>query len=450
MSYTLIPPLLIANAAEQLEGFVLHLLVQLAAIIIAAQIGGWLFGRMGQPPVVGEILAGLILGPSCLGAIFPETLATLFPPEDDRQLRVLGQIGLVLLMFDVGLQFDFRHMQNIQKTAANVAIAGIVLPFSLGIALAWVMHPSVAENVDRLPFCLFVATALSITAIPILGRMMMDLGLESTPVGVLTISAAAVDDAIGWIVLAVVSGLVTGGFSLSETSFQLVALIALVVATVLVVRPLATRYSPQLRWTDSRRFAGLTAGLLLGVFAFAILTNLIGVFSVFGPFVLGACLSHRPEIQAFVRQHVSAFVSALFLPVFFTFTGLRTDIGQFSSELWVWFIAIFFVACFGKIIGCGLAARWGGISWRESVAIAVMMNTRALMGLIAINVGRDLGAIPDSVFSILVLVAIGTTVFTVPILRRILPSPRLTMQCGGVSRAKGGLEIEATDGAIDI
>ncbi|MCM2371800.1 cation:proton antiporter [Aporhodopirellula aestuarii] len=402
---------------ESLEGFVLTLLTQLVIIIVAAQVGGWLFRFWGQPKVVGEILAGLILGPSCLGMFFPDLLDNIFPASGDLQLRVLGQIGLVLLMFEVGLAFDFSHLTSVRGTSIAVASAGILLPFSLGMLLAYLMAPAVASDVDTLPFALFVATAMSITAIPILGRIMIDLQMETTPIGVLTISAAAIDDAIGWIVLAVISGIVTGGFVVSSTLWQLGYLTIFITASFLIIRPLADRFASRMPWSDPDRAPTMMAVLITGVFGFAIITNMIGVFSVFGPFVLGACLSHRTEIASFYRRAASPLVTAFLLPVFFTFTGLRTDIGSLDLSGWLWCLAIFLVACAGKLVGCGLATKLAGYSWQDSTVVALMMNTRALMGLVAINVGRDLGAIPDSVFSMLVVMAIGTTIMTVPLLK---------------------------------
>lgn len=411
---------------ESLEAFVLTLLVQLVVIIMAAQVGGWIFRWLGQPKVVGEILAGLILGPSFLGVFFPNVLEAVFPASGDQQLRVLGQLGLVLLMFEVGLAFDFSHLKTVRMTALSVAAAGILLPFASGMALAYAMAPRFALETTSLPFVLFVATAMSITAIPVLGRIMIDLRMETTPIGVLTISAAAIDDAVGWIILAVVSGMVTGGFAVSASVWQLIELTGLIIASFLIVRPLANRYSTRLQWENPERASALMAMLILGVFGFAIITNWIGVFSVFGPFVLGACLSHRGEIVAFYRRAASPMVVAFLLPVFFTFTGLRTDIGALDGTGWMWCGAIFAVACAGKLVGCGIATRLSGYSWHDAAEVAVLMNTRALMGLVAINVGRDLGAIPDSVFSMLVVMAIGTTVMTVPLLQLLRRSKRVT------------------------
>ncbi|MCA9044270.1 MAG: cation:proton antiporter [Planctomycetaceae bacterium] len=408
-------------SVQQTELQVLQLLLQLIVILLAARTGGLLFERLGQPRVVGEILAGLLLGPSVLGRLYPEMLNTLFPAESEPVLRILGQLGLILLMLDVGLQFDFGHLQQSGKAAMSVALAGIILPFGLGCALAAAMHSTVAPQQNQWGFMLIVATALSITAIPILGRIMMDLGLQQTPVGVLTITAAAIDDALGWILLAAVSGLVSGGFHVGKSLWQLGLLALFVLLCWFVVRPLS-RWLLKLSKSDAGDFNTISLLLLLA-FGSAVVTNAIGVFSVFGPFVVGACLSDFPEVRQVARQRMQGFVAALLLPVFFTFTGLKVNVGVIDTPvLWMWCILITLVASVGKMAGCGLAARWGGSSWREASMVAIMMNTRALMGLVAINIGRELGVLPDSVFSMLVIMAVATTVVTVPVLRRLLKS----------------------------
>ncbi len=288
--------------------------------------------------------------------------------------------------------------------------------------MAWAIYPHVAADYSRPGFVLFMATALSITAIPILGRIMMEFHITRTPLGVLTISAAAVDDAIGWILLAAVSAAVHGSFSIGPV-MQMLGLTALFVAAIfLVVRPFLCRYCSRVAAQHSGSFPlGPFSIMLLAVLGTAVATNIIGIFSIFGPFVLGAALWDQAEIQTHVRSRIEEFVTAFFLPVFFTYTGLRTNIETLDSTyLWIICGLVILVAIVGKIVGCGVAARVGGMNWRDSSSIAVMMNTRALMGLVAVNIGRDLGVIPDSVFCMMVLMAIVTTIMTAPILRRLL------------------------------
>jgi Kef-type K+ transport system membrane component KefB len=327
-------PLLLADSSE---AFLLQVLMQLVVIIGAARAGGWLFARFGQPQVVGEIATGLLLGPSCLGRLAPEMSAAVFATETAPVFSVLGQLGLIYLMFVVGLEFDFGHLRKVGRTAMSVASAGIILPFGLGAVLAWMIHSHVASGVSRPGFVLFLATALSITAIPILGRIMMEFGLTRTRLGVLTISAAAIDDAVGWILLAAVSSGVQGSFSAGPVLRMLALIVAFVAVVFGVIRPLVRRWMMTAFPSDAGEFrlAPFSVVLVL-VLLSAIATNLIGVFSIFGPFVLGAALWDAEPLQRGVRHRIEEFVTAFFLPVFFTYTGLRTNIGLLTSiDLWL-------------------------------------------------------------------------------------------------------------------
>ncbi len=410
------------------ETFFLKILAQLAIIMLAARLGGWAASKLGQPIVVGEIAAGLLLGPSLLGRIWPDGLAIVFSADTSQTLHVFSELGLVLLMFLVGLEFDFSLLRQVGGTSLRVAIAGLALPLVLGFALAGWLQPSLAADVDRLSFMLIVAVAMSITAIPILGRIMIEVGLNKTPLGVLTITAAAIDDAGGWLLLAGISGVLHGNYSVWSTARMslLIALFCLIV--VFVVRPLLIKWVSRMpvdAATDpaSAAPASITqfAVVLTLVLLSAMATNVIGIFSIFGPFVLGAALSDQRWFHHHFVGSLRPVVYAMFLPVFFTYTGLRTDIGTLATpQDWLMMLIVLAVAVGGKCGGCLLAARSGGLAWRESACVAVMMNTRALMGLIAINIGRDLGVVPDRVFTILVLVALITTVMTMPLLRRLL------------------------------
>lgn len=414
----------ITLATQTGEALLLTVIMQLIVIIAAARAGGWLFGRLGQPQVVGEIATGLLLGPSCFGRLMPELSTAVFPLQTDTVFMVFGQLGLMFLMFVVGLEFEFRHLKTLGRTAAGVALAGIALPFVLGAALALSVHSELAADYSRPGFVLFIATALSITAIPILGRIIMEFQLSQTPLGVLTISAAAVDDALGWILLASVSAAVNGSFEWLPVLGMLLLLGLFVAVVFFLIRPLLISWSQRVLKKHDGGFPLIPFSLMiLAVLLAAAATNAIGVFSIFGPFVLGAALCDQREFQTAIRNRMEDFVTAFFLPVFFTYTGLRTNIGTLDSTyLWIVCGMVTLVATAGKMVGCGLAARLGGMSWRDSASVAVMMNTRALMGLIAINIGRDIGVIPDSVFCMMVLMAIFTTLLTAPILRRLLSS----------------------------
>ncbi len=432
---------------EHFQDYFLHVLLQLAVIMTAARVGAWLLGKLGQPQVVGEIVAGLFLGPSLLGRIMPRAGDFLFPDDTTVVFHVLSELGLVLLMFLIGLEFDFSHLRHVGKTASSVAAAGIVLPFVLGFSLAMWMHPAVAADANRTAFALIVAVALSITAIPILGRIMVELNIHRTRLGTLTITAAAIDDALGWILLAAASAMIHGGFELWAMAKMAVLTIGFVAFCLFVARPLLTRSTDYLLSRGNGNLSVVELSVVLvTVFFAAAATNAIGIFAIFGPFVLGAVLSDQHEFREAVGRQLREIVYALFLPIFFTYTGLRTNVGLLESASdWMLCLLVVAVATVGKMFGCGIAARLGGLSWRECGCVAVMMNTRALMGLIAINVGRELGVVPDRVFSMLVIMALATTLLTTPLLRRLLHGEHLVED-----REHAPIEVESGNGRDNL
>jgi Kef-type K+ transport system membrane component KefB len=295
---------------------------------------------------------------------------------------------------------------------------GIAAPFVLGVGLAHIMHPYVGEGVGELGFALFMGTAMSITALPMLGRIMMELKISRTRVGAITITAAAVDDAVGWMLLATVSALVQARFQVLH-SVRMLALTGVFAAgMILLVRPVMRWWIVRaMRRGQGRLGLNQMAVVLIVLLLCAIATSLIGIFAIFGAFMLGAVLSSEHEFRDTVKSSLSSFVTAFFLPIFFTYTGLRTDIGRLDSlPMWIMAGAVLLAAVAGKFGGCSLAARMSGFSGRESICIGVLMNTRALMELVVINVGYDLKVIPQSVFCMLVIMALATTVMTTPVL----------------------------------
>jgi len=335
-------------------------------------------------------------------------------------------VGLVLLLFLIGIEFDFSHIRRQGRLAAAVSASGVIVPFGLGAGLAWAMTPRLEAlgatgPIDPRSFALFLGTAMSITAIPILGRILIEMGLQHTPLGATVIAAAACDDAIGWTLLAGVSAVAAGGFEATSIIRMVAAVAAFAAFTMLVLRPLLL---PRLeRAVDA--FGRLPVGGLSVVLALVLVaawvTSLIGIFAIFGAFLLGASLSGSPRVREAVAAHFTDFVTVFFLPIFFTYTGLRTSIGSLASlEAWGWCAAVFAVAVIGKWGGCGLAARLGGMPAGEAACVGVLMNTRALMELIVVNVGMDLGVIPPAVSCMLVLMAIGTTLMTTPFATRLL------------------------------
>jgi Kef-type K+ transport system membrane component KefB len=368
------------------------------------------------------------------GRLFPELFQAVFhpvvpglPAEVSNQLygwilTTLSQLGLIFLLFIVGLEFDFGHLRWHGRAALAISLAGVLLPFALGVGLAVLMHPSVAGDVPRWGFALFLGTALSITAIPILGRMMMELNITRTRLGAITITAAAVDDAAGWILLASVAAVVRAQFDPAHTLLMVAETVGFAAVMIGVVRPLLRIWVRHtLRRGDGEIGLNALAILLALLFGCAIVTNLIGIFAIFGAFVLGAILSDQADFRAAITRKLRDLVTALFLPLFFAYTGLRTDIGSLESWSLVVLCGLLSAAAIlGKFGGCGLMAWISGFSLREASCIGVMMNTRALMALIVINLGKDLGVVPDSVFCMLVVMALVTTLMTTPILLRLM------------------------------
>lgn len=420
------------SSVHTLETVLYFTLLQLILIIAAARGFGWAARRLGQPRAVGEIVAGLVLGPSLFAAIEPGAFAYVFKSTDGMALSIISQVGLILLMLQVGMEFDFGHLKPRSKRAAMVmvSLAGIVVPFTLGVAIGWYSAALLAPGINPLAYTLFCGVALSITAMPILGRIMIEYDLTRTPLGAITISAAAVDDVIGWTLLAAVAAAAVGGFSLEGTGTRILLLLAYVALSFLVVRKLLNALLDRIEQRAAARAdatpgaldANAMALVLAFTFASAIATFKLGVFAIFGGFIIGVLLHDRERLVAAWRSQVAPFVTVFFLPVFFTFTGLRTNVqGLDSLELWLWCAAFMALAYLGKYGGCYLGARLAGVPKNEAKAIAIMMNTRALMELVVLNVGYDLGVIPQNVFTMLVIMALVTTVTTAPLLRYWLP-----------------------------
>ena len=417
------------------EALLVPVLVQLIVIIVAARLAGMLARRLGQPMVVGEIVAGLLLGPSLFGAVFPDTSAAVFRPALEgvepalaaaafpKIFEVLKELGLIFLLFLIGLEFDFGHLKVKGRAAGAIMLAGTALPFALGIGLAGVIHPHLephdrtGEPVPLLAMTLFLGTALSITALPILGRMMMELGVTRTKLAAVVISAAAVGDAVGWILLAAVAAVAKAEFSAAGTAVMAAETVGFFALMQFAARPVLVRYfRSSLAASGGQLSLNALAVLLAVLLGSAIVTGLIGIFAIFGAFILGAVLSDQHALREAVAARIRDFVTAFFLPIFFTYTGLRTEVASVGGgPMWLICGAVVFAAVFGKVVGAGVAARLTGFTAREAGIVGLMMNTRALMELIVINVGYDLGVIPKSLFCMLVLMAVLTTIMTTPL-----------------------------------
>lgn len=411
----------------QIEDTLKLVLISWVVIIATAWLMGRLCRRIGQPPAVGEIAAGLLLGPSFLGLFAPELVTTLFPPEVKGPLALLAKIGLLLMLFQVGMEFDFSHLRQKSRVVVLSSLMGILAPLAGGLAIAPWLHRSFAPDLPEFGFKLFVCIALAISALPIMGRILLEMKLERTALGATAISAAAIDDAVGWIFLGVATAIIKQGDNFSWLPFLgQVGLIVLYFAVLMkIVGPLLIRaWRRQCERYRTETFTpGYLALLLCALFVSSLITNKLGIFAIFGAFALGVALHSEESLVRAWRARFADFVIVALVPIFFTNTGLNTKIGSFdSATAWIGCGLVCGVAVLGKLGGCTLGARWGGASWREGLSIGALMNTRALMGLIAISVGKDLGLLNDQLFTMFILMCLITTATTGPMLRAWLPA----------------------------
>lgn len=415
-----------SSSVHTLEALLFFTLLQLAVIVLAARAGGALALRWGQSAVVGEIAVGVLLGPSLFGVLAPHAFETVFRSTPAEPLTILSQVGLLLLMFQIGLEFDFSHLaQRIhRRTVWRVAGVGLAAPFAIGAALGAVMPREIAGTDNRLGFVLFVATAFSITALPVLGRILVDFKMTRSPLGVIAISCAAINDVIGWLMLALVSALSVSAFSAGPFVLRVFGIAALGALAWWVLRPLLSRFvRQQLRGTEVGALPPTLMGAMLAcVFVAGMTTYQLGIFAIFGGFLMGVLLHRETAFAHAWHTRVGSFVNVFFVPIFFTLTGLRTDIGSLhDGSAWGWCVLLIALATLAKLGGCYAAARWAGLDPVRARIIGMLMNTRGLMELIVINVGLEMGMIGRQVFTMLVLMALFSTVITSPALRRWLP-----------------------------
>lgn len=421
------------NAAE----LPAQVLMALAAILVTARLAGAAARRVGQPSVVGEILAGLALGPSLLG-LFPGDLThALFPAQTRPVLSSVAQLGLVLFMFLVGLESDMGLLRGRVRTAASVSLASIALPFALGVPLALALHDrhDAGEAADLLPFLLFLGASLSITAFPVLARILAERSMERTPLGALALASAALDDVIAWSMLAVVVAIVANG---GAASAGLVGVLSVVYAVVmlLVVRPGLTRLTPRLHRDGALNPEAFTVVLVLLLLS-AWVTDRIGIHLVFGAFALGAVFPRDGAFRQAVAERVES-VSLLLLPVFFVSTGLGVDLAAMGTQDLAELGLVLVVAIVGKIGGAMLGARANGLGLRRSTALGVLANTRGLTELVILSIGRQLGVLDERLYGVLVLMAVITTAMAGPLLRLVYPDRLVQLDLADLDRAAEG------------
>jgi Kef-type K+ transport system membrane component KefB len=407
------------------------LLAQIAAILLASRALGLVARAVGQPLVIAEIVAGILLGPSLLGAVWHQGYATLFPASSLPVLQMLSQLGLVLFMFLVGLELDPTLLRGRQRASVLISHASIVVPFLLGIGTAWLLESSYkAPTVPFLSFALFCGVALSVTAFPVLARILSERGLMQSRVGAIAIACAAVDDVTAWCLLATVVAIAHAN-AMTDALWTLGLSALFSGVMVLIARPLFARLGQRLV-KPSEPAPTVVVGVLLLLVISAGLTELIGIHALFGAFLFGACLPKRGGFAKALSEKFESVAVLLLLPLFFAYSGLRTQLGLVSGAAeWAVTAGFIAVATVGKFGGSVIAARITGLRWREASAIGVLMNTRGLMELIVLNVGMDLGVITPTVFTMLVIMALVTTIATTPILNWVYPDSERARELSG-------------------
>jgi Kef-type K+ transport system membrane component KefB len=392
------------------------LLLQIITIIIVARFFGWIFRKIGQPSVIGEIIAGIFLGPSVVGMYFPEYSSILFPENSIGNLQFLSQIGLILFMFVIGMELDLKILKNKANDAVVISHASIVFPFTLGIGLSYfIYHKFAPEGVEFLSFSLFMGIAMSITAFPVLARIVQERGIHKTKLGTIVITCAAADDITAWCILAAVIAIVKAGTFAS--SMYIIFLATLYVLMMwFIVKPFLKKIG-DLYATRDNLSKPVVAIFLLTLIISSYLTEIIGIHALFGAFMTGAIMPDIAKIRSIFIEKVEDVALILLLPLFFVFTGLRTQIGLINDPyLWKVTGLIILVAVVGKFVGSALAARFVGQNWRDSLTIGALMNTRGLMELIVLNIGYELHVLSPEIFTMMVIMALVTTFMTGPAL----------------------------------
>jgi len=409
------------------------LLVQMTVVLLVTLACGALARKLGQSRVIGEMIGGILLGPSVFGRLAPHTSTTLFPPTSLGAFDVLSTVGLILFLFLIGTEIDYASLRRHRKTAALSSALSILLPFLMAIAIAPLLRASFAPTgVAVLPFALFLGVSLSITAFPVLARILEERGLQSTPLGTTALMCAAVDDVCAWTMLAVALALIPHAGTTIGITMRLLWLGIYLVVMVVVVRPLANRLGSRIIRTRNPSSNALSYELLALIIALvlasAAATDVIGVHPLFGAFIAGACFPRIPAWQIALRARLDLIVSVLLLPFFFALTGMRTQLNQLTgSSIWLWTAIILAVAIAGKIGGAVIAARTTGESWRNAFALGALLNTRGLVELIVLNIAYNAGIFSPALFSMLVVMALVTTMMTTPLLNLLgIRSPKLS------------------------
>ena len=394
-------------------------LLQIIIIITISRLFSYLMRLIGQPTVIGEIMAGIFLGPSLLGAVFPQVWSSIFPIASLPNLHAMSTIGLSLFMFIIGLELDISILRKRMQTALFVSHASIFVPFFMGIVLAYALYTNFAPGgVSFLTFGLFMGVSMSITAFPVLARIIQERGLTRTHLGIMAITCAATDDVTAWCILAIVIAIAKAG-TMSSALFALFLAGGYVLVMFKVVKPMMLRLSHAFAGKEQVRRPFIAISILVLLIS-AYVAEIIGIHALFGAFLAGVTMPQDHKIKETLNQKIEDVSLLLFLPIFFAFTGLRTQIGLLvSGGLWSICLVILLVAVAGKILGTVGAARIMGQTWKNSFSLGALMNTRGLMELVVLNIGYDLGVISPEIFVMLVIMAVATTFMTGPLLNLI-------------------------------
>ncbi len=392
------------------------LLAQIITIIFVARFFGWLFKKIGQPSVIGEIIAGIVLGPSLVGMYFPEFTQILFPAASLGNLQFLSQIGLIMFMFVIGMELDLSVIRNKANDAVVISHASIIFPFALGILLAYFIYQQFApEGVEFLSFSLFMGIAMSITAFPVLARIVQERGMHKTRLGMVAITCAATDDITAWCLLAAVIAIVKAG-DFASSLYVIALSVSYVLAMLYIVKPFLKRVG-DLYPNGASLSKPVVAIFFLTLILSSYATEVIGIHALFGAFMAGVIMPENMRFRNIIIEKVEDFSIIILLPLFFVFTGLRTQIGLINDvALWKVTGVIILVAVIGKFFGSAIAAKVVGQSWRDSLTLGALMNTRGLMELVVLNIGYDLGVLSTEIFTMLVIMALVTTFMTGPAL----------------------------------
>ena len=394
-----------------------HLFVQLLVIISASRLVGGIFSKFGQPSVIGEMTAGILLGPSLFGWVSPEMFQFVFPPTSLGTLKLLSQIGVCLFMFTVGMELDVKQVRNKAHTAVVVSHASIVAPYFLGVVLAYFLFSSLAQpGTNFTAFALFMGISMSITAFPVLARILQERNMSKTYLGTTAVTCAAVDDVTAWSALAFVVA-IANSTSIAGSALNLVLVLGFVAAMIWGVRLLLPKVLGSSEIEQAAPSRRTLAIIICVVLAAALCTEAVGIHALFGSFLAGAIMPDKSGFRHKLSVRVENFSSVLLLPLFFAFTGLRTQIGLLNDfGGWILCGVIIAVATIGKLGGTAVTARFTGMNWRDSLQLGALMNTRGLMELIALNIGYELGILSPRIFAMLVIMALVTTAMTGPLL----------------------------------